>query len=466
MNTIVPGGNIPSVAGVTDPTLQPTLYRAGTGDFYEGHETVRFASPIQVSRQNLYGGRLVKSDYGDFAPRLGIVYSPTPTLSIRAGFGIFYSQDSGIEFFDLARGFGRVSVQNDPANPTTTYQNFIPTGASYVTLTRPNVYGIVPNLRTPYYNEYVLNVQHDLSKSTLLEVGYAGSGGHHLWGLQNLNAAIPGIVGNAAARSPFNYLGILQVLQSSNYSNYNAISAKVTRRPTAGLVYTASYTFSKSLDDSSAIRGNSTDILPQNSRCLSCDYSYSGFNIPNRFVTSVQYELPVGRGKRFFGSSRVLDEFIGGWQVGSIVTWQSGVPVNTAAGVDTAGTGGYGEIRLNNTGISPNLPASQRTLARWWNPAAFNLPAAGTFGSAARNSLIGPSFINWDASALKNFHIHESQELQFRFETFNTANHANWGVPVANWSSTSLTVPGAAFANITTTANPMRQMQAALKFIF
>lgn len=465
INTITVG-SIPNVAGVTDPTLQPTLYRAGTGDFYAGHQNVRFAAPIQTSRQNLYGGDLVTSDRVDFAPRLGVVYSPSATWSIRAGFGVFYSQDSSIESFDLARGFGRVSVQQDPTNPTTTFQNFIPTGGSYVTLTRPNVFGIVPNLRTPYVNQYVLNVQHDLAKSTVLEIGYAGSSGHHLWGLQNLNAAIPGTTGTTASRSPFNYLGIIQALQSSNYSNYNSITAKVTRTFSAGLTYTASYTFSKSLDNSSAIRGTAQDILPQNSRCLSCDYGYSAFNIPNRFVSSAQYELPFGAGKRYLNKPGIVNEIVGGWQIGSIVSWQSGIPVNTISGVDTPGTGGFLEIRLNATGVSPNLPSSQRRLARWWNPAAFNLPAAGTFGTASRNSLIAPAFIDWDASAIKNIPIHDAMALQFRFETFNTANHPNWGQPNANWSSTSITTPGAAFASITATANPMRQMQAALKFIF
>lgn len=466
VNTIMPSGAIPSVAGVTDPTLQPTLYRAGAGDFYQGHETVRFASPIQTSRQSLYGGNLVSSDYADLAPRLGVVYSPSEAWSIRAGFGIFYSQDSGIEFFDLARGFGRVSVADDPGNPSATYQNFIPTGGAYVTLTRPNVFGIVPNLRTPYYNQYVLNLQHDLTKGTLLEVGYAGNSGHHLWGLQNLNAAVPGATGSTASRSPFNYLGIIQALQSSNYSNYNAFTAKLTHRASAGLTYTASYTFSKSLDDSSAIRGTASDILPQNSRCLSCDYGPSGFNIPHRFVTSVLYELPVGRGKRFLNSGGFLNELIGGWQVGSIVSAQSGIPVNTQTGIDTAGTGGYGEIRLNTTGVSPNYAKGQRTLSRWWNPAAFTLPVAGTFGNAQRNYLQAPHFVDWDASLLKNFHIHQEQSLQFRFETFNTANHPNFGVPNPSWSSTSITTPGASFATITTTANAMRQMQAALKFNF
>ncbi len=465
VNTILPG-EIPNVCCTTDLSLAPTLYRAGTGDFYAGHENVRYQSPIKVARQSLYDGRLVQTDKGNVAPRVGVILSPSPGWSFRAGVGLLYSQDSGIEYFDMARGWGKVNLQGNPNQPDVNYQNFIGSSGPYITLTQPNVYGIQPNLKNPYMVQYIFNVQHDLNANTALELNYGGSGGHHLDGLQNQNAAIPGTVGNTASRSPFNYLGIVQILQSQNYSHYNAVSVKVTRRISNGLTYLASYTWSKSLDNASAIRGTSTDILPQNSRCLKCDYGYSAFDIPHRFVMSGQYELPFGQGKHWMNRGGVLNEILGGWQVGSIITWQAGVAINTQAGVDEAGTGGYGEIRLNSTGLSPNLPKQQRTLNRWYNVKAFALPAGGTFGNLPRNSLRGPSFFDWDASAIKNFRIHDVKSLEFRFETFNTPNHPNWGSPNSNWSSTSPAAPGTAFTQIRTTANPMREMQVALKFVF
>jgi hypothetical protein len=466
VNTITP--QLLNTCCVTDPALQPTLVRSGTGDFYQGHENVRYASPIQVERTNLYGGRLVQSNKANFAPRIGVVYSPTATWAIRSGFGIFYSQDSGIEYFDMARGWGRVNQQGNPSAPNVTYQNFITSTGSYITLKQPNVYGIVPNLHTPYLLQYILNVQHDLNANTGIEIGYAGGSGRHLDGLQNMNPAIPGTVGNASSRAPFTDLGIIQVLQSSNYSNYNAFSVKFTRRLASGLAYLGSYTWSKSLDNGSAIRGTSTDILPQNSRCLACDYGYSSFNVPNRFVISALYELPFGQGRRFVNTGGILNQVVGGWQVGSIITVQSGFPVNSAAGIDAAGTGGYGEIRLNATGVSPNLPSNQRSVHNWWNQAAFALPPGGTFGTMARNRLLGPSYKGWDASAIKLFHIHESQNLEFRFEMFNALNHPNWGTPNPNWSSTNPAKPGAAFTSITTIATgaSMREIQGALKFNF
>jgi hypothetical protein len=121
---------------------------------------------------------------------------------------------------------------------------------------------------------------------------------------------------------------------------------------------------------------------------------------------------------------------------------------------------------LNSTGASPNLPADQQSTTRFFNVGAFILPAPGTFGNMARNALQGPSLFTWDASMLKQFPVHEGQNLEFRFELFNAANHPNWGTPNTSWSSTNPTTPGAAFTSITSTNNSMRQMQFALKFVF
>ncbi|MEO7142441.1 MAG: carboxypeptidase-like regulatory domain-containing protein [Bryobacteraceae bacterium] len=456
-----------NTTNATDPGVQPTIVRPGSGDFYTGHENIRFAAPIQVARENLYGsGALVKPDYRDFAPRVGVAYSPASNWTIRTGFGIFYSQDSGNSRFDMARGWGRINQQSNPNAPNVSYQNFIGFNGSFITLSVPNVYELKPDLKSPYTIQYLLNIQHQWGSKTVVEVGYDGSEGHRLEGLQNMNPAIPGTVGNASSRAPFPYLGIIQAVQGEVNSNYQALSVKVTRRLAAGLTYLSAYTWSKSLDDGSALRGTASDILPQDSRCLACDYGYSAFNIPNRFVTSVLYEVPFGKGKRFANTGGLMNEILGGWQVGSIVTWESGLPLNTQAGVDEPGTGGYGEIRLNSTGISPNLAGGQATTGRWFNPAAFALPAPGTFGNFMRNELEGPSLFNWDSSAIKNFRIREGQNLQFRWEMFNAGNHANWAEPNPNWSSTNPAKPGAAFLTISGTQTAMREMQFALKYTF
>src|SRR5205085_2263773 len=120
------------------------------------------------------------------------------------------------------------------------------------------------------------------------------------------------------------------------------------------------------------------------SRCLRCEYGYSAFHTPHRFVLSTLYELPFGNGKPFLNTGGFVNQVVGGWQVGSLITWQSGRALNTNAGSDIPGTGGFGEPRLNATGISPDLSSEQRTTNSWFSSAAFALPRPGTFGNMSR----------------------------------------------------------------------------------
>ena len=458
----------PSVAGVTDPAVQPVIVRPGMGDFYEG-EAIRYSPPTQVARDGRMGDALVQTNYLNFAPRFGVAYSPNGKWSLRTGFGIFYSQDAGNTRFDLARNFGgRISRVSDPNVPDLKVQSFIgSTGGNIITLPLgAQLQAIKPNLPTTYTMQYLFNLQRQLSGNTVLEVGYDGNQSRHLGGLQNLNAPIPGIIGNPRSRSPFTQFGILQTLANEGIGNYNALGVKLTRRLNSGLTFLASYTWSKSMDTTSANRGTNNDILPQDSRCLRCEYGYSAFHTPHRFVISTLYELPFGRGKSFLNRGGIVNQLVGGWQVGSLITWQSGSPLNTNAGSDIPGTGGFGEPRLSTSGISPNLDSNLRATNGWYNPAAFVLPTPGTFGNISRNRLLGPSGITWDFSALKSFPTVEGQRLEFRFESFNFANHPNWGSPNLNWGSTNPARPGSNFLTITSTATNMRQMQFALKYLF
>jgi hypothetical protein len=154
----------------------------------------------------------------------------------------------------------------------------------------------------------------------------------------------------------------------------------------------------------------------------------------------------------------VADAVVGGWQIGSILTAQSGFPITpNVGGSDRSGTGG-GFDRPNATGISPYL--DNPVPSRWFNIAAFTPNALGTFGTAGRNSVIGPGLLTWDFSTHKDFTVTESQRLEFRWEAFNAANHPVWGTP-----NTNANAP-AQFGVITGTRTNMRQMQFALKYVF
>jgi hypothetical protein len=286
-----------------------------------------------------------------------------------------------------------------------------------------------------------------------------GNQSRHLEQLRAINEAFPSPTGSIAERSPFPQFGRIQLVDNGGTGNYNGLSAKLTKRYSSGLTYMFGYTWSKTLDTGSSIRTHDGDTLfPQNSGCRDCEYGLSSFHVAHRLVNSVLWDLPFGRGRMRNIENPVLNAIAGGWQVGSILSWQTGFPITVQFGQDVSRTGA-GFDRPNATGIDPN-DIAERTTARFFNTAAFQIQPTGTYGNVGRNTLIGPEIFQFDASLLKNFNFTENQYLQFRFEAFNALNHPNWGNPSVNITNPS------AFGTIGNTRGNMRQLQLALKYVF
>jgi hypothetical protein len=265
--------------------------------------------------------------------------------------------------------------------------------------------------------------------------------------LRFLNQPVPGTT-PVVARTPYPELGLVQEVDGSGKASYNAFSAKAQRRFSRGFTYLASYTWSRSIDDASAIRFHDGDMqFPQDSNCIRCERGLSGFNVGHRFVASALYELPLRR-----------ESLRGGWQLGSILTAQTGFPFTVTTGVDTAGLGN-GVSRPNATGAPSSLPSDKRSTERFFNTDVFLLQPAGSFGNLGRNNLIGAGLASLDASLIKTFHVTEGHTLQFRLEAFNALNHPNWGLPGANMSA-------ADFGKIRQTRTAMRELQVAAKYVF
>ena len=230
-----------------------------------------------------------------------------------------------------------------------------------------------------------------------------------------------------------------------------------------------SYTYRSSIDTGTAIRNQGGDTLfPQNSYCRQCERGRSSFDVGHRFVTSILYDLPVGKGRSRNLSNGFANAVVGGWQVGSIVTFQSGFPITITQSGDPSNTGGQFD-RPVATGLTPYL--SNPDPQRWYNPAAFSLTPDGTFGNVGRNTVSSPPIQAWDFSALKNFAMpyKEGHQLQFRFEAFNVANHPIWGNPDTNVNSgprSAETGLGANFGRITGTRTNMRNLQLGLRYTF
>jgi len=474
----------PNVANVQDPGAHPVYVRTGKGDFYEGinfrytsyYNTAGLARPagtlypLQTVRDGRMGDRLIDTNYHDFAPRIGIAYSPSDKWSFRAGFGRFFSMESKNSIFDMSRGMGGRTGNVAPNTfgiPTFSYTNFLDLASLPVTLPVGLTWGGNQHLPDSNSMTFVLNVQRTLGKAASAEVGYAGSLHRHLQYLTNLNQGILDAKLSSVERLPYPEWGAsgIQWINADGMGSYHGLAGKFTQRLGTNLSTLLSYTWSKALDTASNIRGPSTDFSPQDARCPnSCEKGPSAFHVPQRFVASVLYTLPFGKGQRFLNRGGVANQVVGGWRLIPIATLQSGF-VATTASWDSGGTNFItNATRLNCVaGVDPVMPNPNQN--GWFNPAAFSNTAAGTFGNCSRNNLRGPWRGTQDFSVSKAFPIREGKNLEFRMEMFNAPNHVILGNPSPSWANGSSPTPSGSFGKITGAGN-MRQIQFALKFNF
>jgi len=320
------------------------------------------------------------------------------------------------------------------------------------------------NLPTTYSMQYVFNIQRTLGNNSTLEVGYTGNQVRKVAYLINANPPLPGIA-SFDTREPYPEWHGIQYLVGDGIGNYNAFSAKLTQRFGNRFTTMFSYTWSKALDENSAIRGTGSDFTLENQRCRSCDYGPAGYNVPQRFVSSILYSLPFGKGQPILNQGGVVDHILGGWQLGAITTIQSGTSINPDSWDSTGmGAGFPHSNRLNCTAggnpVNPNPINADNYFLR----EAFTNTVAGQYGNCGRNSLLAPSTWNVDFSTMKDFRFNDKHALQFRMEMFNAPNHPAWGRPNAAWGSTTQT-PAATFGRIRTTSQ-LRQIQFALKYYF
>jgi len=406
-----------------------------------------------------------------FGPRAGIAWAPFGAkTAVHAGFGIYYEQldymGACCDAIPLGAFDSRVSVT--PA----TFPLVLAPGAN-IPGSKIGPLGVQPNLKMPTVYQYSLRVDQSLPGKMVLSVGYVGERGDHLLGTGDANTAIPQIV-NGQDYFPPKSPRANPNLSNSRYeysnanSNYNALQADVTKQSSYGLVFRANYTFAKSLDDhSSSFLGNeglggaTTYLDPRNPML---DWGLSNFNITQRVSGNFSYELPFGKGKALAGGTSALEEaLIGGWVVNSIVSAQTGFPFTPLAGFNQSGDGDT--RNPDRVSLNPNFTGNivEGSPNQWFNPAAFVLPAAGTFGNAGRDILTAPGLVEMDSSLFKNFRVNERATLQFRAEFFNAINHPNFGWPViTTFTSSGAVSPSAGL--ITSTLTTSRQIQFALKF--
>ena len=251
-------------------------------------------------------------------------------------------------------------------------------------------------------------------------------------------------------------------------TSYNALQVDFKRRLARGLQFRADYTWSKTLDMNSGQTGAQAQnqaqmILDRND--LRRDWGPAALNITSQSSISATYELPLGRGRRWIGNAGGLGEkLIGGWQVNGIATLLTGFPFTPLIGANRSGDGNTRNPDRPSLNPSFTGPVVLGTQAQWFNPNAFLLPAAGTYGNLGRGVYSGPGLADVDLSVFKNTALAERVNLQFRSEFFNLLNRTNLGTPNATVFSGASINPSAGL--ITTLATTPRQIQFGLKLIF
>lgn len=453
---------------VWDNSRDPVFVRAGTGDLLQGNPKFPVGPPFQLVRDGRYGRRATRSDWNDFAPRLGVAYQLDPKTVIRSGAGIYYVRDISNSTFDITRNVPFTIRQNEVANalfPNLTWERpFTQTGAPTFILAN--------QFEEPsaYVAQWSFGVQRELNRNMSLEVTYLGSGGSHLRRLQVYNSAPPG-PGATNSRRPFTYLnGNVQTLTGASHSTYHALHMRLQHRFSNGVTLLSSYSYSKSIDNGSGIRTTDGDALtPSNNYNLRAERGRSAFDFRQRLTNSFLYELPFGKGKRFLNSGGAVNAVLGGWQLGGIFTLQAGFPNSIFCGPgnwQNNDTTCYADA----TGIKGELPRGSQDPARWFNLDAFanrvgvannrsQDVTAYRYGNAGRNVLDGPGIIALDMSVNKNWVIREGYKLELRGEFFNLPNHPLWGQPN--------TSPGApTYGVIGGTRIDPRDVQLALKLMF
>ena len=456
--------------------------------------TGQYAPPNTLGAMS-YGGQFGRKDIqnsvNEWAPRIGLAYSPAPKWSIRASYGITdqpwaadpYSGALGVGLNPTgSQGYGSsvaFQLMNGPGPGAVVY----PTQASLTNSTfNYESESWYPEQRpVTYYQETLLSVQHEIPGQILLDLSYVFTKGTHLGFTRDANAvpisAMTQYTDCYNAPTAYPLFCSLAKYYYDGASNYNALQFRAEKRLSHGLSFIFNYAFAKTQDTGTGSGNDGSVDVYQNAFDSRANYGLSTLDTKNTINGSASYELPFGKGKKF-GLHGFADQAVGGWRVTGVYQIHSGIPftVNTSNnGSDLSGSAqnvcGCGYEWLPNVVGNPNLAHPSHfnpAVDQWYNVAAFVTPAPGTFGDENRNTLIGPNWRDLDLSLGKSFQFPKGIRFEFRADAFNSFNHPNFSQP-AEGTGTGVTYnlpEGTAPPQQITSANGARQIQLGGRLTF
>ncbi len=430
------------------------------GNFDLDQSSATYGTLVAASSGGIASRSFVQLDKNNFAPRLGLAYQVTPKTVVRGAFGIFYG---GLGYQDIAHSgsanppyFLSVSIPSatNSALSNMVVSNGYPAGILVpANVQNPNLFSIASSYPMPATDQWNFSVEQQIPANVVVTLAYVGSSTSHLMGDVDLNAPPPG-PGAINPRRPFPQFGTIVYQSTYGHSTYNGLQLTVQRRFTKGFSLLSTYTWSHSLDNVLNNEDGVGGSVTQDPHNTAAEKSSAGFDVRHRFVSSVIYEVPLGRSGHLLGDHALSRAVLGGWQLGGILVAQSGHPL----------TPGVSPNPSNST--TPERPdrvcdgnTGNGNIDQWFQVSCFALPAAYTYGNSARGTILSPGLVNFDGMLARSFAIGERVRLDFRAEAFNLTNSAHFGAP-------NTTIGTAQVGKITSTASPNRQLQFAARLVF
>ena len=385
-------------------------------------------------------------DHGNVQPRLAVTWAPEFLHSdtvIRAGYGLYSGESQLGDLIAPLSNLGQrlsftaaqLGVPSYPVSPVLT--------SAALASNAPR--GLDRSRVSEQVDQWTLSVEQRFPFQILSTISYLGSHGAHLPLHTVVNTLNP-----VTRLAPLPAFGLVDYKTSSSNSRFEGLVASLNRQFSSGLLFGTTYLWSHSTDDGTNVGNNAggeTD-LPQNVACLVCERANSDQDIRSSFTANVVYDLPVGSGRSVLNEG-LAGRLLSGFQFSSIAVARTGLPVNvtvarTAASLPDGNT--MSPQRPNRVPGVSLIPTRGRTPQHYINPAAFALPANGTFGNAPRNLLRAPGTWQVDTALGKTLLTHDRFALNFRADVFNLFNHAQYGAPSAVFNTAS-------FGQITTQIN-------------
>lgn len=411
---------------------------------------------IRIANQNGESRSLLTTHYRDFAPRFGIAYTPGPNWVVRTSYGIYFDRPPGndLSWNNIKWPFQTgASLISDPNIPTVSIEGLFPSSSPGQLPPRgTSLFNYSDRSGDPYLQQWTLSIQRSLPMNFLAEVAYVGSKGTRLSKRVDSNLApappAPGDTRPLQDRRPYPQWSFILDDKGFGVSTYHGLQSTLRKELSHGLSLLTAYTWARSMDTDSFDSKASRNYRPGDR-----DYTRSIWDLRHRFTLAATYDVPWLKGAKGFAATA-----FGGWQISSILTFQTGLPFSVQEPGDPSNTGVAVSFGRPNRICDGNLPPGERRPEKWIDTGCFAQPAQNTYGNAGMHYLDTDGTKNVDLALLKDFRVTENHRLQFRTEFFNSLNNVNFNQPGAARGTPS-------FGQITGSQRG-RNIQFALKYLF